>query len=59
MLKNIRKVVSWTLGIPAAIIVCSEAQTSEGIALQFIALAVLAVVLFANGLFKREGAYGE
>lgn len=59
MLKNIKKIVSWTLGIPAALIVCSEAQSNEGIALQFIALGVLGVILFANGLFKREEVYGR
>lgn len=59
MLKNIKKIVSWTLGIPAALIVCSEAQSNEGIALQITALVVLGAIFFANGLFKREEVYGK
>lgn len=59
MFKNIKKIVSWMLGVPAALIIFSEAQTNEGFALQIGALVVLGVILFANGLFKREGAYGK
>lgn len=59
MLNNIKKIVSWTLSIPAAVIVCSEAGGTDGLALQIGALVVLGIILFANGLFKREGAYGK
>ena len=56
---NIKKIASWALGVPAALIVCSEAQTDEGVALQFGALVAIGAILFANGLFKRKGAYGR
>lgn len=59
MRKKVKKIASWALGIPAAAIVCGEAQTMDGVALQLGALVVLCVILFANGLFKREEAYGE
>ena len=59
MLNNIKKIASWTLGIPAAIVVCSEAQTNDGVALQLIALAILVAILLVNGLFKRKEAYGK
>lgn len=59
MLNNIKKIASWTLGIPAAVIVCSEAGGTDGLALQIGALVVLGVILFANGFFKKGESYGE
>ena len=54
-----KKIASWGLGIPAAIVACSEAQTMDGVALQLGALALLCVVLFANGVFIREETHGK
>ena len=54
---NIKKIVSWVLGVPAALIACSEAQTGDGVALQFCALATIGAILFANGLLGRKRAY--
>lgn len=59
MLNKIKKIASWTLGIPAAVIVCSEAQSNEGVALQVVVLVVLCAVLFANGFFKKGESYGK
>lgn len=59
MLNNIKTIASWGLGIPAAIIVASEAQTSEGIVLQVIAVGVIVAVLLANGLLRKGVSYGK
>lgn len=59
MLKQLKIILSLGIGIPAAMIVCSESNGFDGFALQLVALAVLALILAANGVFKREGAYGE
>ena len=57
MLKNkLKTIVSLAIGIPAAMIVCGESEGFDGFALQLVALAVLAVILAVNGVFKREGA---
>ena len=59
MTKQLKKILSLAIGIPAAIIVCSESNGFDGFALQLIALAVLALILAANGVFKREEVYGK
>jgi hypothetical protein len=40
-------------------VVCGESEGFNGFALQLAALAVLALILAANGAFKRKEAYGE
>lgn len=59
MLNKIKKIASWTLGIPAAVIVCSDVQANDGVALQIVALAILGIVLFANGVFRKGESYGK
>lgn len=59
MTKQLKKILSLAIGIPAAIIVCSESNGFDGFALQLVALAVLALILAVNGVFKREEAYGK
>ncbi|MBQ3832350.1 MAG: hypothetical protein II815_04155 [Bacteroidales bacterium] len=59
MLRKIKTIASVTIGVPAALIVCSEANGMDGFALQLGALAVLLAVLALNGVFKREGAYDK
>lgn len=59
MLKQLKTILSLAIGIPAAMIVCGESNGFDGFALQLVALAVLALILAVNGVFKREGAYGE
>ena len=59
MTKQLKKILSLAIGIPAAIIVCSESNGFDGFALQLAALAVVALILAANGVFKREEVYGK
>lgn len=59
MIKQLKTTLSLAIGIPAAIIVCSESNGFDGFALQLVALAVLALILAANGVFKREEVYGK
>lgn len=59
MIKQLKTTLSLAIGIPAAIIVCSESNGFDGFALQLVALAVLAVILAVNGVFKREEVYGK
>lgn len=59
MLRKTKKIASVTVGVPAVLIVCSEANGMDGFALQLGALVVLLAVLAINGVFKREGAYGK
>ena len=56
MKKQLKTIISLAIGIPAAMIVCGESEGFDGFALQLVALAVLAVILAVNGVFKREGA---
>ena len=57
MIKHLKTTLSLAIGIPAAMIVCGESNGFEGFALQLVALAVLALILAINGVFKREEAY--
>lgn len=59
MIRQLKTTLSLAIGIPAAMIVCGESNGFDGFALQLVALAVLAVILAANGVFKREEAYGK
>lgn len=51
--KQIKKIISWVVGLPAAIIAMSEPTDLRFWWVQFTAIAVLAVVLFANGVFDE------
>lgn len=51
--KQIKKIISWVVGLPAAIIAMSEPTDLHLWWVQFVAIAVLAVVLFANGVFDE------
>ena len=51
--KQIKKIISWVVGLPAAIIAISEPTDLRLWWVQFVAIAVLAVVLFANGVFDE------
>lgn len=51
--KQIKKIISWVVGLPAAIIAISEPTDLRFWWVQFAAIAVLAVVLFANGAFDE------
>ena len=59
MTKQLKTTLSLAIGIPAAMIVCGESNGFDGFALQLVALAVLAVILAVNGVFKREEVYGK
>ena len=59
MIKQLKTTLSLAIGIPAAMIVCGESNGFDGFALQLVALAVLAVILAVNGVFKREEDYGK
>ena len=50
----IKKIISYTLGIPAAIIVFSEVEDLSLWWIQFVAMIVVIAVLFWNGAFKEE-----
>lgn len=51
--KQIKKIISWVVGLPAAIIAMSEPTDLRLWWVQFVAIAVLAVVLFTNGVFDE------
>lgn len=51
--KQIKKIISWVVGLPAALIAISEPTDLRLWWVQFAAIAVLAVVLFANGVFDE------
>jgi len=51
--KQIKKIISWVVGLPAMIIAISEPTDLRLWWVQFVAIAVLAVVLFANGVFDE------
>lgn len=51
--KQIKKIISWVVGLPAALIAISEPTDLRLWWVQFVAIAVLAVVLFANGVFDE------
>ena len=51
--KQIKKIISWVVGLPSAIITMSEPTDLRLWWVQFAAIAVLAVVLFANGVFDE------
>ncbi len=51
--KQIKKIISWVVGLPAALIAVSEPTDLRLWWVQFAAIAVLAVVLFANGVFDE------
>ena len=59
--KQIKKIISWVVGLPAALIAVSEPTDLRLWWVQFAAIAVLAVVLFANGVFDetRERRFGD
>lgn len=59
MTKHLKTILSLAIGIPAAMIVCGESTGFEGFAIQLGAVAVLGIILAVNGVFRREGAYGE
>ena len=56
--KQIKKIISWVVGLPAALIAVSEPTDLRLWWVQFAAIAVLAVVLFANGVFD-ERRFGD
>lgn len=51
--KQIKKIISWVVGLPAALIAVSEPTDLRLWWVQFAAIAVLAVVLLANGVFDE------
>lgn len=51
--KQIKKIISWVVGLPAAIIAMSEPTDLRLWWVQFAAITMLAVVLFANGVFDE------
>ena len=51
--KQIKKIISWVVGLPAAIIAMSEPTDLRLWWVKLAAIAVLAVVLFANGVFDE------
>ena len=58
MTNKIKKIASLMIGVPSAIIVCSEANSNEGFVLQIIAVVALAGVLAINGVFQRARVNG-
>ena len=48
-----KKIISWVVGLPAAIIAMSEPTDLRLWWVQFVAIAVLAIVLFVNGVFDE------
>lgn len=51
---NIKKAISWAIGIPSAVIVASEVNDTKLWWIQFLAIAALILVLIWNGVFKKE-----
>lgn len=51
--KQIKKIISWVVGLPAALIAVSEPTDLRLWWVPFAAIAVLAVILFANGVFDE------
>ena len=52
--KTIKKIVSWTLGIPAAFLIACEVEDMKYWWIQFVAVAVVAAILIWNKTFKFE-----
>ena len=49
-----KQAISWIIGLPAAIVIFSEVNDLALWWLPFVAIAVLAVILFWNGAFSEE-----
>ncbi len=54
--KKVKTIMSLMVGIPAAVIACSESNGFDGFTLQLVALVCLGIILAVNGVFSREGA---
>ena len=51
---NIKKAISWMIGIPSAVIVASEVNDTKLWWIQFLAMAALILILFWNGAIQKE-----
>lgn len=54
MLGKLKTIISLTIGIPAAMIVCGNYNGLDSLGIQLAALAVLALILAINGVFSRK-----
>lgn len=51
---NIKKAISWAIGIPSAFIVASEVNDTKLWWIQILAMATLILILLWNGAYKKE-----
>ncbi len=56
---NLKKLVSWAIGIPSALVMFSEVEDLSYWYLPFIGAALLFAVLYWNHAFNEKEAYGR
>ena len=54
-----KKIISWTIGVPAGLCAFSEVEDLRFWWIPFVAVGVAVVILAWNGVFKKEEAYGK
>lgn len=55
--KIAKKVISWTIGIPAAIVACGEPNDLRFWYVPFVALGIVIAILAWNHAFREEEEY--
>lgn len=55
----LKKILSWTIGVPAGIVAVSETEDLRFWWIPFVAMGVAIVILAWNGAFKKEEVYGK
>lgn len=58
-MNKIKKIFSWTIGIPAALCSFGECEDLRYWWVQFAAMGILIAILAWNGAFKQEEVYGK
>lgn len=56
---NLKKLVSWVIGIPSALVMSSEVEDLNCWYLPFIGAALLFAVLYWNHAFSEKEVYGR
>lgn len=50
----IKKIISWAIGLPCGLIAVSEVEDLNLWWIQFVAIGLLALILFWNGAFEKD-----
>ena len=58
-MNKLKKIVSWTIGVPAGLLAVSEYEDLRFWWVPFLAMGVAIAILAWNGLFKKEEVYGK